>query len=335
MRRFNTVQALRALAAVMVAVFHSKLMFANDGTREQLWWWPGFSDFGDMGVSLFFVISGFIIATVLDRPNLSVIDYVWRRFMRVYPLLWIVVMVGIYHYFLRNWFAADFLAQTRHTWIKTFLIFPQDGAPFWNPAWTLEHEILFYFLAILIAPWATLAGLCCILLALGTLGYLFDFGWDYHLTANPQIYFAFGIASYLFRNAPIPLAAIVAMAGLFVSYADLYGVIVLPPWVTDTTFSAGAAGLIIILVQAERRGLVVPRPLITLGDASYSLYLWHWMTLPIVSMFYGIFGGQPETWRWIFVAVSITVAVISFYSIEKYFLSLAHRFSPATGASRP
>ena len=101
--KYQSIQLLRAVAALMVVVQHSHIAFTPT-EKAKLWWWPVFSDFGWLGVSLFFVISGFIIANVLSRPNFSLVDYFWRRFIRIYPLYWMVGAVGLYYYFSRNWF---------------------------------------------------------------------------------------------------------------------------------------------------------------------------------------------------------------------------------------
>lgn len=334
--KIQSIQGLRALAALMVVLFHSKLMFANDGTREQLLWVPGFTDFGDFGVSLFFVISGFIIASVIDRPSFSIGSYFWRRFLRIYPLLWIVMCAGIYHYYLRGWFAADFIAQGKYGWLLSFGSLPQQNYPFWNPGWTLEHEILFYVIAAMVAPWAGLKWLSVLLMVLGFAGLVFDFGWDFHLTADPQIYFAFGIAAYLCRAAPMGVALAVMVMGLGSTYAKLYGLVSFNPNLIHFTFSVGAAGLLVAFIQAEERGMSIPKPVTVLGDASYSIYLWHWLMVPVVGLFYGIVGGPAEVWRWIFVAASIAISLFSFYSIEKPVIKFSHKkWSPVKARTLP
>ena len=52
-KKYQSIQLLRALAAVMVLVFHSKIAIWPREARASLLWIPGFSDFGDLGVCLF------------------------------------------------------------------------------------------------------------------------------------------------------------------------------------------------------------------------------------------------------------------------------------------
>jgi len=96
--KFESIQAMRALAAIMVLVLHSTIMFGAE-ERASLLVIPGFSDIGYYGVQLFFVISGFIIAHVVSKPGFKVMPFFVRRALRIYPLWWIVMSVGITMFF--------------------------------------------------------------------------------------------------------------------------------------------------------------------------------------------------------------------------------------------
>jgi peptidoglycan/LPS O-acetylase OafA/YrhL len=93
---------MRALAAIMVLVLHSKIMFGAE-ERASLFVIPGFSDIGYYGVELFFVISGFIIAHVVSKAGFDLMPFFVRRALRIYPLWWIVMSVGLAMYFWRSW----------------------------------------------------------------------------------------------------------------------------------------------------------------------------------------------------------------------------------------
>ena len=55
----------------------------------------------------FFVISGFIIASVVSSPHFKLKDYIWRRFMRIYPLYWLVMCAALFMFYRRHWFVSD------------------------------------------------------------------------------------------------------------------------------------------------------------------------------------------------------------------------------------
>ncbi|MGY4416281.1 exopolysaccharide production protein ExoZ [Bradyrhizobium sp. LB7.1] len=300
----------------MVVVFHSKLAM-SPADRELLWTWPGLTDFGDTGVSLFFVISGFIIANSVSRPRFSVCDFVWRRFMRLYPLYWMVMLVGLYAYNARNWFSSDVESLGAAGMIKSFLIFPQKQFPFWNPGWSLEHELIFYAIAALIGPIFGLRVLALVMVSLWLVGYNLTFEWDYHLFADPQIYFGAGVLAYILRDRGWAISFPVAVALLGFAYLCYYRVLPYSYTHAGVAFAFGCAALIVMLADLEQRWRV-PRFVVTIGDASYSLYLWHWLVIPIAATGRGHLDGSPEVWRWIIVAASIAAALASYFTIERW-----------------
>ena len=328
--RYQSLQALRALAALMVLVFHSALVIPEPDIKATLWRIPGLTDFGFLGVNLFFVISGFIIASVLSRNPFSYFDYFQKRFFRIYPLLWAAMLMGLYHFYMLKWFTAEFVQATQtDAWglLKSALIFPQEAKPFWQPAWTLEHEVLFYIIAAAVAPLFGLRALAVLLLGLGTVGIVKALPWDFHLFADAQIYFAAGIAAYLLKGKPLRLALPIALLALVVAYARLYGFVSYGPGVFHYILATGCAALIISFLQIEQLRCPIPKPLVALGDASYSLYILHWMLIPIAGTFRDIFGGSAELWRWTFVGVSIFVALLSYQIFEKPIIDFSQRRS--------
>ena len=80
------IQYLRAVAALMVVMFHSRLTTFGSDT------WP---TFGHSGVDIFFVISGFVMAYATKdiNPNLNfnnrlsnTYEFLRKRFIRIFPL---------------------------------------------------------------------------------------------------------------------------------------------------------------------------------------------------------------------------------------------------------
>lgn len=52
MQKHQSIQALRTLACLMVVIQHTHIAFSPE-EKNALWYWPGFSDFGYLGVNLF------------------------------------------------------------------------------------------------------------------------------------------------------------------------------------------------------------------------------------------------------------------------------------------
>lgn len=321
--KYKSIQLLRGVAALMVVMQHSHIAF-SPVEKTQLWWWPGFSDFGYLGVSVFFVISGFIIAQVLSAKDFSLRDYLWHRFMRIYPLYWIVMAVGFYYYYTRNWFKYGVDSLGAVGLIKSFLIFPLEGHPFWEPGWSLEHEVIFYAIAAVVAPVLGLWRLGGIMIALGTTGMFFQLGWDYHLFSEVQIFFGAGIVAYLLKDHAWRASIPVAVVTLALAYGQYYGAFEIGTKFASVAYAIGVAALIIGLVDIEKRGLNIWTFFVLLGNVSFSLYLWHWLIIPLASR-WRVVGGEPELWRWIIIAVSIFAAVISYFAIEKPLIYFSHR----------
>lgn len=325
--RYQSIQALRALAALMVVVLHSHIAFGSDD-KARLLWWPGFSDFGWLGVDLFFVISGFIIAYVISKPGFSIPSYVRHRFWRIVPLYWLVMLIALYYYRDRGWWSYYIDEFGTAGMVKSFLILPQKAHPFWEPGWSLEHEVLFYAIAAIVAPLAGLWSFAAVMIALGIVGFVFPLGWDFHLFSNVQILFGAGVIAYLLRNQTWRAAAPLGAAGLIATYGHLYGIWSLTTPLLTCTSAVGFASLLVTLLDVERhgsrRGWSFPRFLVLIGNASFSLYLWHWLFIPFISRWRPE-NSPPELWRWIFVAISLTAAIASYQLIEKPLIKFSHK----------
>jgi exopolysaccharide production protein ExoZ len=146
---YHQLQIMRAIAALLVVVDHSLgVAWPHVEQLRYIGWCCG-----DLGVGIFFVISGFIMVHVSEdefgRPH------AWRRFAlrrmeRVIPLYWIAtsfVVVG-----------ATFIARTSHSHetlnaegiLKSYLFIPyMNGEGVFRPlhgvGWTLNYEMFFYF----------------------------------------------------------------------------------------------------------------------------------------------------------------------------------------------
>ncbi|NGN91410.1 acyltransferase [Nocardioides sp. KC13] len=94
-RRFLTLDALRAVGALMVVLTHVGF---HTGRYERGWTGAMLAHF-DLGVALFFVISGFLLArpwfaaAAEGTPPPSTGRYLWKRALRILPLYWVVVAV--------------------------------------------------------------------------------------------------------------------------------------------------------------------------------------------------------------------------------------------------
>jgi peptidoglycan/LPS O-acetylase OafA/YrhL len=146
-QRFTQIDELRGIAAVLVIVMHAADAFAPFAARSG----HGLAlrevafalDFGRIGVVLFFVISGFVVANSLGARGMTLAGFAIRRFFRLFPLFWVSVAAAS---LLATGTppAARILANL--TMIPAVLGFE----PLIGLYWTLETELFFYVAAALL-----------------------------------------------------------------------------------------------------------------------------------------------------------------------------------------
>ena len=146
--RFEGIQALRGIAAILVLMFHAAgyeqlLPIGREWQSLQSFSWHGFA-----GVDLFFVISGFIIAwsshsEIGDPQRLP--RYALRRFNRIMPMYWLCWFASawvIYVLFADNLPVAP--ERLVGESVKSLLLVARDAHFVIPQAWTLNYEVVFY-----------------------------------------------------------------------------------------------------------------------------------------------------------------------------------------------
>ncbi len=297
---YKSLQSGRAIAAIVVVLYHLGLTLAADKYFGTDIFKIPFS-FGMLCIDSFFVLSGFIICTAHSRdfskPH-RLGRYLSKRFIRVFPVFWAI--------FFAVFFLAVAIPATRDTvphdleiLVKGLFLIPQDknviggtGAPVITVAWTLHHEVFFYllfglliiskwFLPFLVAGWVGLK-----------LFYLDDpQPFLVSFVLSPYLWlFAIGmIVAMINKSEKVIIEKPMRLAGL----AIVIFMVVASLTVQDDSFDNDgrtliygiAAGFLAIgLVRAEDKGQVVMgnRWMQLLGNASFVLYLIHYPVLSIV-----------------------------------------------------
>ncbi len=137
-RKFAALDGLRGLAVLTVFLSHSS------GFRQRLTPWTSFHGCGHLGVYLFFVLSGFLLAwSLLESGRIRFGGFYLRRFFRIAPLYFLVVtgvfviqritgQVDLYNLHIKDGWPG----YLRH------LLFYQGDSVFW----TIATEFEFYFI---------------------------------------------------------------------------------------------------------------------------------------------------------------------------------------------
>ncbi|MEM7783845.1 MAG: acyltransferase [Planctomycetota bacterium] len=142
--RILELDALRALAAINLLLFHFTLVFENKyGYSSPL----GFDfPYGKYGVQLFFMLSGFVNTMTLlkkRRPG----DFIVSRMIRILPSYWIVIFLNVVLLSTFGFYQVD---PNLSGFAANMTVMPQlFGNECWEPVtWTLQVEIIFYFILL-------------------------------------------------------------------------------------------------------------------------------------------------------------------------------------------
>ena len=298
-RRYTSLEVARALAALAVVMVHSESIAAAMSGRAYA---HGLWQFGQAGVDLFFVISGFVIAMVVARAE-PASRFVMHRVARILPFYW---------FFTAAWLAT--MALQGHPLpllgdvTVSLAMLPQAPMPVLGVGWSLEHEILFYAVAALLLLCGRQDALLRVMAVLAAVSVALNFAVPAgighalpdHLLTLYNVQFVIGVAMFRWRStlARLPWRRLLICGALFFP-----GAAAVLHLVYQTTIPAqphglpgllrvlswgGAAALVLgslLALEAQRPDLLRSaraRALIGIGRASFTLYLLHSILFALV-----------------------------------------------------
>ena len=294
-QKLNSLEMLRAVAALLVVMFHVQWIFGNrTGTHP-------FSNLfasGFRGVDLFFVLSGFVIARAhaadLGRPR-RFTNYAFNRVARIYPAVWIMTLCAAGCY-AAGFGGAD-KADKLGAWsiAASALLLPQTGPPLVNVTWTLKYEMLFYlvFSALILNRHVGRMLLSVWLLSVlsVSVGLIPDaLGLGAFFLRSLCLEFGVGLVCAWLMTRPAFVGALRAggaqWAVLAIGAAAFAGGMSTDPqaaW-AGVAFALGSGALVVGLTLLEQfRRIRIPRLLVMLGGASYAIYLVHYSSITLLA----------------------------------------------------
>lgn len=303
---------IRFFAASLVMLFHFAYWFPYTCNcfAASSPWLIGVSWWGWIGVQIFFVISGFVIALSAERRTTA--EFVRSRVLRLAPALWVFATLA--WSVLIIWEGMD-IGEASLLFAKSLILFPKgpwvDGV-----YWSLTLEVVFYgLIALLLANSAfvrlrlvvraaSAAGLFLAVAALAESSNLLpalladavrsmrDDYWSRYLLISTGSYFVLGVTLYLMRKEGLQRDLLAAAAASFIAseiFIYFWAVREIPAIATGA--NAALPGLVFACVVVAIAGMasdtggrssaVTPKARIfirTLGLASYPLYLVHFVT---------------------------------------------------------
>lgn len=302
----TNIQALRALAALVVVVYHA-LTAKVFGV-------------GRFGVDIFFVISGFIMVHTTSEGTAPQ-QFFTKRLIRIVPLYWTltlaVFVVAMVMPRLLKATEADPVQLVKSLFFIPFMKSNGQIHPVLFLGWTLNYEMFFYALfavgLLFRRRIVTVAVTSAAIAALVALGMAADGGVPFTFYTN-AIMLEFIAGMLLALAAPrIGLGLVPAMALIALG---LGGAALVEPYVTmeNRGFLWLPFALLIVAaaVAAENRGHAThSRAILLLGAASYSLYLVHPYVLAVAEKL-----PVPGKLA-IGVAGAVAAALVTYYTIEK------------------
>lgn len=323
------INGLRALAvlAVIANHYHASLL-----------------PFGYLGVDVFFVISGFVIAGALvgrtdESLGAFLAGFYARRAKRLLPALVLCVTVTALfisffvpaprQYLMTGFFALFGLSNLRLFLVSTDYFADSTALNPFTHTWSLGVEEQFYFVfPLLVWVGTRLFGVRGTVWALAVLSVASAIAWNWAAERKPIATFYLPV----FRFWEIGLGATLLLLG-----GEVHGRIARHAATLKALSLVGLLVLMLGLVPLGREaalflvvvlsgGLVVMTgpgaaaahvlriaPVAYLGQISYSLYLWHWPVMVLFKWTVGFMGGKA----WLALGIALVLAHLSHAFVEQ------------------
>ncbi len=324
--RIEGLDVLRLFAALSVVIFHYSFRgaAADDLTRVSLPALVPVTKYGYLGVDLFFVISGFVIAWSAEGRHW--LQFAVARFARIYPAF-IFCMTATF--LVTMLIGAPRFETSLTQWVANLIVFsPVAGQPFMDGAyWSIVYELVFYgwmtlliatgvfprFTQLILIAWLAISMLNEHMLGSGLLQKLF--------VTDHSGFFAAGVVIYLLRRGDRSMLTLTLLV-LSVLVA-LDQVMIGAVWFRDHYHTAasttalvlcglGAIGMVAAAVQIRR--LPIPAAAVAaIGGLTYPLYLLHQhVGFMLLNRFEGAFAAP------VLVALTIAFMMASAWAIWRF-----------------
>lgn len=325
------IDGLRALAVVPVILFHA-----------------GFELFsgGFVGVDVFFVISGYLITTILiddiENKRFSIVNFYERRARRILPALFFVMLVCIpfawmwmlpsqMKDFSQSLVAVSLFASNILFWRESgYFDAAADEKPLLH-TWSLAVEEQYYVLfpIFLILAWRFGKNrVFWMIVVMATISLLLsEWGWRKQPTANFYLaptraweLFAGSIAAFIVQKQGVQKNNLLATVGLAAIVFSIFFYDETTPFPSVYAL-VPVIGVVLLVLFGEKdtvaAKLLSTKAFVGIGLISYSAYLWH---QPLFAFARIKYLDEPPVLIYLFLSLgSLVLAVMSWKYIEKPF----------------
>jgi peptidoglycan/LPS O-acetylase OafA/YrhL len=285
LRVFAGVEAMRGVAALSVVCGHAVSMrpdVVGPGLAE------GALTILASGVDIYFVISGFIIATTAAAQR-DPLNFAFRRAVRIYPVYWLVLLAA---FVSSSWIA---LSPEERPALDFGLIFAWTY-PNWYlvPAWSIAFEMHFYAAVAAMLAIAPNRLFELLFAGLGLVVVAIVLRLQLGIYSHPLVLeFGAGVGiAYLQRNGGLRFSRRIPAVSACLFALGWYWIFVHgsadPQFARVGTYGLAAGLLIYAVVSAEIEGQSFSPILQWLGQISYSLYIVHYLVMKWIANFTGL-----------------------------------------------
>lgn len=292
--RYTGVQALRFIAAMLVVYTHAMWMVSDRillHTTEE-YWRPGMS-----GVDLFFVISGFVMA-ISSRNLVGRVEgwkiFLTRRIIRIVPLYWIattfkLALLLAIPSLVHNTPLDFYYVLASYLFIPTFFSTGFMIEPLMPVGWTLNYEMLFYLLFALALflrlPVLKFTASVFILFTVINVFSTPEFAYGYGYLNPIMLEFVMGMLIAELCKRGFTIKPWIGIVAVMISFAIMFTSGDYPIWWRWVYWGLPSMVIVGVVTLSEQKlRKHIPQLITTLGDSSYSIYLFHTFVIPALGM---------------------------------------------------
>lgn len=327
------IDGLRAIAVLMVVIYHA---FPNA--------LPG----GFIGVDIFFVISGYLITSILNNEaktdSYSIKEFYRRRIDRLFPAL-LLVMFSVYGFGWLTLFSDEFMQLGKQLaggagFVANIVLYSETGyfnatsatKPFLH-LWSLGIEEQFYLAFPLIFiithkrkcnPVLVISILAALSFYLNIVSIKENIERTFYLPQYRHWELLLGsVLAIIVRNeeAKLPkkstsfIISLCSILSLIYTSLTLDSTAAFPGWYALIPVLASVALIWTMQSSGPINFVISSKPFVLIGLISYPLYLWHWPIFSLARIING--SAPPNSVMLALMALSFLLATLTFLLIEK------------------
>ncbi len=292
---YPQLNSLRGIAALSVLFWHYYLVLNDDPTK--IFKPYLFFMYGTGAVILFFVLSGFVLASSY-QTNKGYRDYITRRLFRIYPAYYFALLLSITSFYFLKPQPITWLSSSLNLWQTAGLNFssiinslvlvnPHFFNLFVTPSWslTIEATISVFFPLLLGFYRGKFKNIFAIVYVISVI--ILKHFEIFSMALYYSIYFVLGIMLYV-NQTKLSFLSKGYLAPVYIClYASMFFSSTLANCLHDPSLltGIGAAGFIILAIYNKRAGKILNYAIFNFfGKISYSFYLLH-MPILLLSVY--------------------------------------------------